>query len=489
MRLASFDIFDTTLIRLFGRPENIHVLLAGKEHCQGDALERQVEKDCLIATPSVRELIAQKRREGWQIAFISDMYLDSAFLSEILASEECFEPGDKIYVSCEYNARKDTGDLYDLVRKELHPDEWEHYGDNRQSDVRMAERKGIRAHLIDNSYRDLASRFVAPAYLPYVLWILEEAKKQDIQRLYFISRDGYILQQIAETLPHEGIELRYFFTSRKALQKAFECEEDHQLTLSYFQQEGLMDDLRSAMVDVGWLGTSRKMINELLAEQGAKPMHFFYFGTTRSILSESFGSYQSFLAAGYLPYYMQLLVEHYFSASPYPTTLGYVTSQDGQIAPRFPEGKKYCETKLIKTNVEVCLQMVESFRMEGTPSSDLLRHWAEDRLSTLAHRFFYANFSPLMDLPKFEGQDFVRPLSLKDILLLTFTGQHITVFDKGSLAMTFKHLRVQQLLWMLHCQTGKLRSWLYLRSSVNNNLQKNALKGRRYIPLKEKSCK
>lgn len=389
------------------------------------------------------------------------MYLDAAFLTEILAREGCFLPGDKIYVSCEHNARKDTGELYDLVRKELQPDEWEHYGDNRQSDVRMAEQKGIKAHLIDNSYRDLASRFVAPAYLPYVLWILEEAKKQGIQRLYFISRDGYILQQIAEALQHEEIELRYFFISRKALQKAFECEEDHQLTLSYFQQEGLMDDLRSAMVDVGWLGTSRKMINELLAEHGAKPMHFFYFGTTRSVFSADDGTFQSFLAPGFLPYYMQLLVEHYFSASPYPTTIGYVNSQDGQIAPRFPDGERYCETKIVKTNIEVCLQMVEAFRNEGTPSSDLLRHWAEGRLSTLAHCFFYADFSPLKDLPKFEGQDFVRRLSLTEILLMTLTGQHVTVFDKGSLAMTFKHLRVQQLLWKLHCQTGKLRSWMY----------------------------
>lgn len=461
MRLASFDIFDTTLIRLYGRPENIDVLLAGQEHSLGDALERQIEKDCLIANPAVKDLIRQKRKEGWQIAFISDMYLDSVFLSEILMREGCFLPGDKIYVSCEHNARKDTGALYDLVRKELQPDEWEHYGDNPQSDVRMAEWKGIKVHLIDNFYRDLASRFVAPAYLPYVLWILEEAKKQGIQRLYFISRDGYILQQIADALPHDGVELRYFFTSRKALQKTFKNEEDHQLTIQYFRQEGLTEDCRSAMVDVGWLGTSRKMINQILAEQGAKPVHFFYFGTTRSILSADYGSFQSFLEAGFLPYYMQLLVEHYFSASPYPTTFGYQKLQNGQIVPCFPEGERIQETKIIKTNVEVCLQMLEAFSKEGTPSVSVLCLWAEDRLATLAHKFFFADFSPLMDLPKFDGQDFVRKLSSKEVLLMTLTGQHITVFDKGSLAMTFKNLRVQRNLWRLHCKSGKLRSWLY----------------------------
>lgn len=461
MHLASFDIFDTTLIRLFGRPENINILLAGKEHSQGDALERQVESDNLITNPAVRDMINQMRKEGYQIAFISDMYLDSQFLSEILKREGCMEDVDKIYVSCEHNARKDTGTLYDLVRKELQPDEWEHYGDNKRSDVIMAERKGIKAHLIDNSYRDLASRFVAPAYLPYVLWLLQEARQQNIQRLYFISRDGYILQQIAETLPHEGIELKYFFTSRKALQKAFDNKEDRHLTIQYFRQEGLIDDCKCAMVDVGWLGTSRKMINQMLKAEGIVPIHFFYFGTTNSVLSEEYGSYQSFLAAGFLPYYMQLLVEHYFSASPYPTTFGYQHLKNDKIVPVFPDDEHYCETRIVKTNVEVCKQMAEAFLKVETPSADVLRQWTEKSLNVLAHDFIFADFSPLMDLPKFDGQDFVRKLKLTELILMTLTGQHITVFDKGSLAMTFNNLRIQRILWSLHCQTGNLRSWLY----------------------------
>ncbi len=461
MRLASFDIFDTALIRLFGRPENINILLAGKEHSQGDALERQVESDNLIANPAVRDMINQKRNEGYLITFISDMYLDSQFLSEILKREGCMEDVDKIYVSCEHNARKDTGTLYDLVRKELQPDEWEHYGDNKRSDVIMAEHKGIKAHLIDNSYRDLASRFVAPAYLPYVLWVLQEARHQSIQRLYFISRDGYILQQIAAALPHDSIELRYFFTSRKALQKALENKDEHQLTMQYFKQEGLMDDCRCAMVDVGWLGTSRKMINQILKAEGIAPIHFFYFGTTKNVLSKEYGSFQSFLPAGFLPYYMQLLVEHYFSASPYPTTLGYQHLNNDLVAPVYPNDEHYCESKIVKTNVEVCKQMVEAFLKVGTPSADVLRQWTEKSLNVLAHAFIFADFSPLMDLPKFEGQDFVRKLKLSELLLMTLTGQHITVFDKGSLAMTFNNLRTQRILWNLHCQTGKLRSWLY----------------------------
>ena len=106
-------------------------------------------------------------------------------------------------------------------------------------------------------------------------------------------------------------------------------------------------------------------------------------------------------------------------------------------------------------------QMAEAFLKVGTPSADVLRQWTEKSLNVLAHDFFFADFSPLMDLPKFDGQDFVRKLKLKELLLMTTTGQHITVFDKGSLAITFKNLRIQRILWTFHCHTGKFRSWLY----------------------------
>lgn len=461
MKLASFDIFDTTLLRLYGRPESINVLLAGKEHTQGDALEQQVERENLFANPAIRDLIRQKRQEGWQIAFISDMYLSSAFLMEILQREGCYEPGDKVYVSCEHDARKDTGTLYDLVRQELHPNAWEHYGDNKQSDVRMAEQKGIMAHHVDTSCRDLAARFVAPAYVPYVLWLLDEARKQQIERLYFISRDGYILQQIAEVLPHTGIELHYFFASRKALQLAIDNPDARTLTLQYFRQEGLMDGTRCAMVDVGWLGTSRKMINQLLRAEAVNPVHFFYFGTTNSVLPEEYGTYQAYLPQGFLPYYMQLLVEHYFSASPYPSTMEYAQDAQGRIVPVFQDGKDFQETEIPRTNTEVCQQMIESFRRSGMPSAEVLYHWATGSLHKLAHEFFYADFSPLTSLPQFDGQDFVRRLSMWELLLLAATGKHITVFDKGSLAKTIKYLRLQKLIWNMHCLTGKVRSRLY----------------------------
>ena len=40
----------------------------------------------------------------------------------------------------------------------------------------------------------------APAMLYYVRWVLEEAKKNGIQRLYFLARDGYPMYMTAKAL-------------------------------------------------------------------------------------------------------------------------------------------------------------------------------------------------------------------------------------------------------------------------------------------------
>jgi predicted HAD superfamily hydrolase len=64
-----------------------------------------------------------------------------------------------------------------------------------------------------DAYATLAADVVAPCYVAYVKWLLNDAQKRGIKRLYFLSRDGYILMKIAENMEHDGIELRYLFLS------------------------------------------------------------------------------------------------------------------------------------------------------------------------------------------------------------------------------------------------------------------------------------
>lgn len=60
---------------------------------------------------------------------------------------------------------------------------------------------------------------VAPILYNYISWVIEEARKKQIKRLYFLSRDGYIMKLIASNIcNHYGydLECRYLYCSRIA---------------------------------------------------------------------------------------------------------------------------------------------------------------------------------------------------------------------------------------------------------------------------------
>lgn len=184
MKLASFDIFDTTLVRKCGSPDNIFYLLSKRIYPRNQALqnsffqwrkeaeqkamirlknnylrlediytefdpisfpewdveqliamETEIELTELIAVSEIKQLISQKRNEGYTICFISDMYLPEQVLKSKLLEEGCADIGDKVFVSCECRATKSEGALYEIVRKNFDPIAlWEHYGDNVYSD-------------------------------------------------------------------------------------------------------------------------------------------------------------------------------------------------------------------------------------------------------------------------------------------------------------------------------------------------------------------
>lgn len=63
----------------------------------------------------------------------------------------------------------------------------------------------------------LSKRYVAPALVSYVSWVLQEAQDRGISRLYFLARDGFILMKIAQLYCQEWsipIECKYLFCSR-----------------------------------------------------------------------------------------------------------------------------------------------------------------------------------------------------------------------------------------------------------------------------------
>ena len=188
VRLVSFDVFDTLLLRPALRPRDIFHLLAKKVDAaygvdfvkmRWDAEARldkpnpgireiyahmakrhgldprtatallkeeiQCEKTLLSPRPDVKTLYDEAARLGKRIIVVSDMYLPETVIKDILKAKGFLV--DAAYVSCDRNARKSDGTLYEtvLAAEGAHPSEILHVGDNRQSDYVEAIKKRITA--------------------------------------------------------------------------------------------------------------------------------------------------------------------------------------------------------------------------------------------------------------------------------------------------------------------------------------------------------
>jgi len=304
----SFDVFDTCLVRLCGTPNRIFDIMAerlfggaqvhlkkaflaereriervvfkqkpnatisqlydrfdvksfGLCHQQLVELEMLIQEEQLYPNARMLELVENARQTGCKIAFISDMYLPSSLIRRVLEKYGFFKAGDLLAVSCEWNASKYDGALFEKVLKQTRtlPKQWTHYGDSPWSDYTMPQKKGmnackygeggfsrdellwlneatysaskleierfcgicraVRLSMPDDIEHAMAVDFVASVYVPYVYHVLSNAQKRNFKRLYFIGRDGRIFLKIAEQfqVKFSDIELRYIKFSRRAI--------------------------------------------------------------------------------------------------------------------------------------------------------------------------------------------------------------------------------------------------------------------------------
>ncbi len=227
-------------------------------------LELDLESKFIRPIPIARELIKAMRDRGDLVVFLSDMYLPAEFIQEQLVLHEVWQADDELYVSHEYGKSKATGELFRelIAKKGVLADCIFHWGNDLRVDVQGAKEIGVKAqhfeegnlnryeqilelhssateglssamagasrlvrlHVpVSSSYeqalRDVAAGVVAPTLVGYVLWVLLKAKQMGLKRLYFVSRDGQILLEIARRLIDRldvDCELRYVYGSRLA---------------------------------------------------------------------------------------------------------------------------------------------------------------------------------------------------------------------------------------------------------------------------------
>ncbi len=226
--------------------------------------EIEIELLSLRPVPAILKKIQLLYQENHRIIFISDMYLPEEVIRTFLKENKVWTPNSTLYVSSEVRVQKESGKLfqYCLAQESLKPSELYHVGDNLHADVEIPRKLRIpfeaftQAHLnryeatiADNTqfplkFRSLlagASRLtrlqsqetslnqkviwnttasaIAPLMFGFVYWCLEEAQKRGLQRLYFVARDGQLLEKIAQVICQKWgyiIDCRYFYGSRQA---------------------------------------------------------------------------------------------------------------------------------------------------------------------------------------------------------------------------------------------------------------------------------
>ena len=111
------------------------------------ALEVATEKKNLFPIETNLDKIRALVSQGKRVVLISDMYLPKDVLREWMISIDKVFQAIPIYVSSEWNRRKATGHLFEIVKeKERVPySKWYHIGDNVKSDVAVPRELGIHA--------------------------------------------------------------------------------------------------------------------------------------------------------------------------------------------------------------------------------------------------------------------------------------------------------------------------------------------------------
>lgn len=205
---------------------------------------------------------------GHSVVLISDMYLPKSVILRMLSKVDNRLTKLPLYLSSEIGYQKSTGKIYQYIFSDIDYNyrRWVHYGDNKHADGTVARRYGIETAIhdiddfipfeaglvaaMDNHNRypayQLATKmqryrtklvqelgcnnnefekkyysyaYVGSAFVPYVHWAIKDALKRGYKTLYFISRDGHFLKQIADKIIEQrkyNIKTKYIYGSRKA---------------------------------------------------------------------------------------------------------------------------------------------------------------------------------------------------------------------------------------------------------------------------------
>lgn len=335
--IVSFDIFDTLLLRPFSKPSDLFMIVGkrlnrcgftktfsqiridserearnilekeeGYRECNiyeiyaqvapkigisisdGVETEYQCELDYCYANPYMLEVFQILKAMGKRIIIVSDMYFPNDKIAKLL--HKCGYDGyEKLYISCDYRCNKFKGNLYKEVLKDYKGLNIVHIGDNRHSDIEMADKLGLttryykNVHEIGKHYRSKKiTELIGSAYsgmvntklhnglyrypffyeygyvygglyvFGFCNWIHTKATAEGIDKIFFLSRDGDIYKKVFDTL-FGDVKTEYIYWSRLANMKYSVIKQNREEFLARFIDYRAFDSSDSFYITLGSL--------------------------------------------------------------------------------------------------------------------------------------------------------------------------------------------------------------------------------------------
>ncbi len=257
-------------------------------------LEWEIDQKLLIPRLKVCELIRDAIENGKRIQIITDSYYSSEQIV-LLLNRFNITGYERVFVSSEYGIGKTQG-LFSVVQNILGEGKYLHVGDDKLADEESPAQVGMDSFLIysgremfeatgdlgleeyiaelperiqlgmfvarlfNNPFifennpsaelvversEDVAYLFMAPILTDFVLWLYRFVVSNDVDRVLFAARDGYLVQKMFEMLP-ECCNTTYFLTSRlAAIRAGIENEDD----LIYVQDMKFSGGIRQQLKD------------------------------------------------------------------------------------------------------------------------------------------------------------------------------------------------------------------------------------------------
>lgn len=351
------------------------------------------EEHCVLPNSSMVELLHWCKEQGKQVIITTDMYLPRHSIETILS--RIGVSYDYLFVSGEVGLTKRTGDLfaYILDYLQIEPQQLVHIGDDPNNDIAIPRRHGIESvqritpkkdhdsYLPQNqkwglveehlhclfqisAEKGMGYTVLGPLMADFCQWLHRVKHEEQIERLLFVAREGWLIKQCYEHFyPEETTSTTYAWLNRNVLAKPTPLLMDYLSQLGFGHQTvGLVNNSIN--------GTGQFLIKQQLGKNGIETKVVGLQFVKSKLCETRLGPRsRSFIAELGKPFYYYndfvrscFVLEHLLF-EPVGTTLRLTLNAEGAIVPENESQRRERENVPVIDELQrQALQFIDDYR-------------------------------------------------------------------------------------------------------------------------------